>query len=357
MKALCIHPSSPKGKFQGSPGVDFPDTQLYGYNHLASFGIDADLIGRDDALPGWLATGPLGKLIGFRLRHLLLFFKARSYDLVFGSALLYLMPLKKVLGGRARYVLFNIELIRILRANAARPVRSRLLRSLLKEFSAIVCLSHAQQRWLAARYPFLTARLYVVPLGVDTEFYHPTYEGRDERILAVGSDGGRDYATLLAAAALMPQERFEIVCSPHNLPAGEAVPPNVTVHYNIPFSELTQMYQRARMLVLSTHDDSYLDGSDCSGQTVLLDAMANGLPVVASRKQYLADYLREDVDALLIEPYQAEAIVSAITRLTDPILRDRLARSARVRAATLFSTRTMAEGLARVFGAVGSVVS
>lgn len=332
--------------------MDFPDTQLYGYNHLASFGVDADLLGRDDALPASLLRSPLGKLVGFRLRHLLLYFQARAYDLVFGSALLYLMPLKKLLGGKAKYVLLNIELTRILRANAGRPLRSRFLRSLLKEFAAIVCLSHAQMSWLAGRYPFLTGKLRYVPLGVDTEFYHPIYEGRNETILAVGSDGGRDYSTLLAAAVLMPEERFDIVCSPHNLPASQPVPSNVTVHYNIPFSELTQMYQRARMLVLSTHDDSYLDGSDCSGQTVLLDAMANGLPVVASRKQYLVDYVREDVDALVIEPYQPRAVVGAISRLTDPALRDRLARSARVRAATLFSTRVMAEGLVQVFHSV-----
>jgi glycosyltransferase involved in cell wall biosynthesis len=351
-KVLVIHPSSPEKKFKGVPGTDFPDTQLYGYNHLASFGVEADLIGRDDALPRALRSGPFAKLIGFRLRHLLLFFKARTYDVVFGGALLYLMPLKKLFGGRARYVLFNIELIRIIRANARRPLRSALLRSLMKEFSAIACLSHAQMEWLAARYPFLAGKLRYVALGVDTEFYHPVYEGRGETILAVGSDGGRDYTTLLAAAALLPEERFEIVCSPHNLPVGVVVPPNVTVSYNIPFSELTEKYRTARMLVLSTHDDSYLDGSDCSGQTVLLDAMANGLPIIASRKQYLADYVREDVDALIIEPYQPEAIVAAIARLEDPMLRRRLAESARARSATLFSTRTMAEGLAEVFRSV-----
>ena len=46
-------------------------------------------------------------------------------------------------------------------------------------------------------------------------------------------------------------------------------------------------------MVLPTRREGYRYGADCSGQTVLLDAMAMGRPVVASERSTLSDYVRE----------------------------------------------------------------
>ena len=349
MRILCIYPGNPTVQLEGVRAGELPDTMLYGYNHLASFELEADMLGRDDGLPRWFTRGTLGKHLGFRLRHFLLFFTARRYNVVFGGALLYLMPLKKLFGGRAKYVLFNIELLRILRANEHRPLRYRYIVSLLREFAAIVCLSSVQKEWLRIRFPFLEGRLHVVPLGVDVEYCTPVYEGRGNTVLSVGKDGGRDYATLIEAARRMPHTQFEIVCSPRNMTSISDIPPNVRVFYDLPFSELACKYRTAKLIVIETHNDVYADGSDCSGQTVLLDAMAYGLPIIATRKQYLSEYARDGEDLIMVEPYDGVAIQSAIERLEDPMLRLRLARGARSRVERDLSTRQMAERLTRIF--------
>ena len=96
------------------------------------------------------------------------------------------------------------------------------------------------------------------------------------------------------------------------------------------------------MLLLLTHDDSFQDGADCSGQTVLLDAMASGLPIIASRKKYLEDYAEDREDMLLVNFYAPEDVVYKIRNLElDPDLRHKLAENSRGKIEQKFSTEHM----------------
>lgn len=66
----------------------------------------------------------------------------------------------------------------------------------------------------------------------------------------------------------------------------------------------------------------------------LLEAMATGLPIVATRVGAAPDLLEDGVSALLVEPADAEALADAVRRLLDdPDLRHRLGGGARERAA------------------------
>ena len=58
---------------------------------------------------------------------------------------------------------------------------------------------------------------------------------------------------------------------------------------------------------------------------VALEAMASGLPVVASRLPVFEEYLRDGENALLVEPIDVGALAEALVRLgTDDVLRGRL---------------------------------
>jgi glycosyltransferase involved in cell wall biosynthesis len=348
MRLLYIFPGSRK-----APDKAFPSSQLYGLDRLPSFGITPDSLSRDDALPQ-LYSSQFGKWIGFKMRHALLYFKTRSYDVVFGPALLYLMPFKKIFAGRAKYVMLNIELVRILRGTKNRPIRRWFIEALLKEFSGIVCLATSQKEWLVAHYPSLLGKVFVVPLSADITFFEPLYDGRRDVILSVGGDSGRDYGTLLETARLLPNTQFEIVCHPRNLADLETVPNNVHVSYDLAFSELKEKYRTARMIVIPTHSDESNRGADCSGQTVLLDAMASGLPIIVSRRAYLADYIREGEDAIVVDCYNPEQIANAIQKLTDEGVRMTLAKSARVRAEEHLSAEKMASDLTQIFNNYGT---
>ena len=73
---------------------------------------------------------------------------------------------------------------------------------------------------------------------------------------------------------------------------------------------------------------SYLEGQPLA----LLEAMAAGLAVVATRVGANPDVIRDGVDGLLVEPGDPVALAAAIARLlTDPSLRSRLGTAARAR--------------------------
>lgn len=68
----------------------------------------------------------------------------------------------------------------------------------------------------------------------------------------------------------------------------------------------------------------------------LLEAMANRLPVVATRVGGIPDLLEAGVDAMLVEPGRAEDLAAALARLAaDPGLREELAAAAAARLSAL----------------------
>jgi glycosyltransferase involved in cell wall biosynthesis len=345
MKLLYLFSGTRKGKMDGAPSIDFPDTQLYGLNHMGKFGIDAGTIEWTDIVKSsWLQ-----KIIGFRLRHFLLFFASRKYDVVFGSSLLYMMILKKFFRTNTKYVLFNLGINRTIASHQKHPIRLQVISSLLAEFSAIVCLSENQKKYIEEKMPFLVGKVFSVHLGVDTVYYEPVLNGRNQTILSVGRDNGRDYKTVIAAAKLLPDRQFEIVCSRRNLVDIGPLPDNVNVIYDLPLAGLREKYRTAGLLLLVTHPDNWLDGSDCSGQTVLLDAMANGIPVIATRKAYLNEYVRDRIDVTVVDCYSPQELVEAIKELDNSQISLGLAENARKRAEMEYPTKQMAKKLSEIF--------
>lgn len=347
MKILYLYSGTRKNKWQGIPGIDFPDTQLYGLNHLHAFGVTAEHKELSDFLPKWLV-----RLVPFRVRHVLLYLATKHYDIVFGSSLIYLLVLQKVFKRKTRFVLLNISLFRTVVANKYRRLRFAFLTALLKELSVIVCLADTQKELIEKELPFLKGKVHVVPLGVDTIYHKPVYKGRKNYILSAGRDNGRDYKTVIETARSMPGRVFHIVCSKRNLVGISNIPKNVKIFFDLPPNELYKKYREARVLLMVTHDDQHQDGSDCSGQTVLLEAMASGVPVVVSRKKYITEYIKEGEEALLVDFYNKEEVAEKIKTLDNDMLRDSLSKNARARVERDFSTTRMAENLASVFNEI-----
>ena len=348
MKVLYLFSGTRNDKFKGVMSRDFPDTQFYGLNHFAEFGVEAENKEFSDLVKNKF----LGKFLGFRFRHLFMFFLARNYDIVFGSSLLYMMGLKKIFRAKSKFVFFNLGLTRTLMVNKDRLIKFKILRWLISEVDGIVCLSNSQKEFLENTFPFLRGRVFFAPLGVDTTYYQPKYEGRKDFLLAAGRDNGRDYKTVVEAARLLPNQAFEIVCSPRNLEGVIDIPKNVTVHFDLPIAELNKKYQEAALLLLITHADNFLDGSDCSGQTVLLDAMASGLPVIVSRKKYLSDYVEQGKEVCLVDFYAPQDVAEKVQSLSDPQKRKQMAGAARRKVEQAFSTTEMAKNLTKIFSEI-----
>jgi glycosyltransferase involved in cell wall biosynthesis len=142
---------------------------------------------------------------------------------------------------------------------------------------------------LVATFRLDPARVRFLPLGVDPDFFPPiaTADGAPY-VLSVGTNEGKDFPTLLdalppdAECLIVTDEQNEAAARRHGLPAG------VTVRTHVPITELRDLYRRARHVVIPLRES---DAS--SGQTVLLENLVSGRPVIVSRVSGVADYLAE----------------------------------------------------------------
>jgi glycosyltransferase involved in cell wall biosynthesis len=318
-----------------------PDTALLGENHLTHHGIDARILDsrarRARRLPGpahavtWLA------------RELLVPWETSADAVV--TPLGTLLPLVARVRGRPRVLLLNISLCTTLRR--LRGARRRLLEASLRAAHAIVCLAGAQRDLLLGQARLDARRVHVALLGVDDAFYRPQPEPPEPRVLAVGRDLARDYRTFAAAVRGLGAPAT-IVASAKNL-AGVELPPNVEVELDVTPTRLRELYAAATCVVVPTRSGEFDGGADCSGQTVLLDAMAMGRPTVVTRRATLAEYADDGRTALLVDPEDATALRGSIERLLgDPQLRADLGTAARSLVEDRFTTRLFASRLAQI---------
>ena len=91
--------------------------------------------------------------------------------------------------------------------------------------------------------------------------------------------------------------------------------------------------------------DAFTLASKWEGLPVaVMEALAIGLPIVATNVGGMAEELHDGVDALLVPPGDSAALAAAIERVaTDPELCDRLGAAAAARAPEFGVTRTVAE--------------
>ncbi len=346
-KILFIFSGSRRHLANGRVHIDFPDTQFYGYSYFSELGMNADFKTPDDAI----ARSWLRRFFSFPMKHMLLARYLRTYDYVIGSSLLYTVVFKGLFAHRTKFILLNISLNNTLYRNRHKKFRYGFILRLVKKMDRIICLSHVQLENLASVYGIEREKLVYVPLGVDDTFWQPTQGQSGDYILSVGKDNGRDYATLLEAARLLPEEKFVIVCAERNI-KGLSVPPNVQVEMNRSYLELRELYRSAKLSVIVTHGDDYSDGSDCSGQTSLLETMASGLPLIVSRKAYLADYLTNNKEAVVIPVRDPQALAKAVQAVMNSSEGQEMAQRARLRVESEFTSRRMAERIISIINSI-----
>lgn len=180
------------------------------------------------------------------------------------------------------------------------------------------------------RFHVPAARIEANPFGVDVSFWSPGGERATPAfVLAVGSDPQRDWETLMEAARGATWRLVLITRQP--LPS--SLPPTVEHRrgsYAAPDlsdAALRDAYRAATCVVIPLKP-----GIQPSGQSVTLQAMACGTPVVLTQTEGLwdADGLKAGERVRLVPPGDPVALRRAIDAvLTDPTERERLAHRGR----------------------------
>ncbi len=172
-------------------------------------------------------------------------------------------------------------------------------------------------------------RVRLILHGIDTEFFRPAASPRRPgpiRCLTVGF-WLRDFNVIGQVADRLADRRdieFHVVAPETE---GFTTRPNVTIHRGVSDERLRTIYQEADLL--------FLPLLKATANNALLEGMASGLPVISTRLPSVEVYLG-DADAMLIDRNEPAACVAAICRLVDDAgVRQRMGRSARMRAEQL----------------------
>lgn len=253
---------------------------------------------------------------------------------------------------KTRWLYVAIHSSTLMRRHAAHPVRLFLFKKFWASYARIICISSEQLEDFI-RFGIPRTHLVYMPFGVDADFFQPTDISHEEDlIVSVGRDSGRDYTTLFNAAE-RTDHSFVVVAAQKNIPSDRPIPANISVLYNQSLAEVRTLYECARIVVIVSKDAHVPDGSDCSGQTVILDALAAGKAVIATHRSWIADYFIPGQDLVVVPPNNPEALVHAIDDLLgDAEKRKCLAASGHGKVVAHYTTKNFAKALRTLMDSV-----
>lgn len=319
------------------------DTQLLGMNYMRSFGICASFL--ETQVSDFL------RKINFHFSQLPLLFAMRNYDVAFiGGHILLVFLAKSVFRmKKPKIVLLNTFFSNALIRNR-HGLYGYILRSVIASVDIIVCLSSAQKQFLESE-GFDSSRIRFIPLGVDINFFKPCIQKQSDTgfIFSMGKDMGRDYKTLIQAVENL-YYKVRIIAAERNFKHISSIPENVDVLYDISQVDTLKFYCDSDFVVVPTIPDGRAGDSDCSGQTVFMEAMASGKAIIATRREYMRDYVENDIEALIVDPEDPQALRCAIqSLLDDPARAHKMGEFARKKIERYFSTREFSRKLSEIF--------
>lgn len=216
-----------------------------------------------------------------------------------------------------------------------RPV----VRRIWREADHVVAVGQGLRGLARATWPKGAGGIEVIENGVDTKLFHPgsqptAREGGDFQIVVIAQLIERKGIQYLLEALSQIRQEGGPRCAVHVCGTGPYEPMlraktaafklEDQVHFRglLPHEDLAELLRRSDVFVLP----SLQEGLPLS----LLEAMATGLPVVATRVGGIPTVLRHGTDALLVDPADSQQLQKALaTLIQDSELRRRLGANAR----------------------------
>jgi glycosyltransferase involved in cell wall biosynthesis len=207
-------------------------------------------------------------------------------------------------------------------------------RRLFNRAAALTTWSHWARDSLIRDYSVDPGKIVVIPPGIDLDEWRPETvprgESRTSRLLFVGGDFVRKGGEVLLdafRAGLSERSELDVVTRSNRPESG----PKVRVHRGLTHTcgEARRLFEKADLFVLPTL-------ADCS-PIAILEAMACGLPVVASSIGAISEQVVHGETGVLVPAGDPEALSKAVAELLDDPSRLRAYGAAgRLRAERLF---------------------
>jgi len=254
--------------------------------------------------------------------------------------------------------------LKLVFTSASQRRHSMLTRFLIKRADAIIATSKESAS-------YLSRSSTVVPHGMDTETYRPGADrpalrarlGLPDRLLIgcfgrIRPDKGTNlFADAWLAVALQEKDAVAVVTGltkSHYLPFERAIRKKIAEHGLSDRLHWLGEQPSERMPELYRALDIYVAPQRWEGFGVTpLEAMASGVPVVATTVGTFASQIVDGVTGLLVPPNDVPALEAAIMKLVrDPELRRAMGEAGRRHVETRFSIASEAEGINAVYRAL-----
>lgn len=262
------------------------------------YGLSPFLLGQDNSFKGFLPKSQ-SSLLSSILRS----------DIVVFSKMINKVPFFRIVFFWKKFILINIDLNRSIKNKKSLLKRFWFFLKLMS-FNKIVNFS-TSQKFSLERYGVKKSKLEFIHFGIDNLFIEKkmsTHTTREDFYLLVGRDEGRDNQSVLRLAEKNPDKQFIFVVDSRVSEINANVS-NIAILDNIPFDDLIVLYQKAKAVIVHTFTDEENKGSDNSGQTVVMDALACGTPVFVSEKSWLQDYPLIKDNVLIYKKDDLESIL------------------------------------------------
>jgi glycosyltransferase involved in cell wall biosynthesis len=197
-----------------------------------------------------------------------------------------------------------------------------LLAFVFRSVHRVICSSRTEADYYRSAFSWEPAKACFVPILTDPSYLaDPVPASRGDYLLAAGRVF-RDYATAIEAVKGTP---FKLVIVGAAGVSREVVrDEQIEVMEEIPQDRFNELMQGCAAVVIPL-----MDRKISVGQTVLLQAMAMGKMVIATRTAGTLDYVEHGVNGLLVAPGDVGDLRSAMCAAGDAALREALAQRAR----------------------------
>lgn len=345
MKILYLYSNYRADRLERVKKGTFSDNQFYGLLRLPHYGVEAEYGEIEQHIPQKAALFLRKQFLSIHLAHLPILWRFFSYEVVFHVNSFTSQLLFNILGiKKPKFVLYDYSLIGLL--GNEKTFKQKLLRYVISHSAGIITLSEVEADRLKKRFPHLANSIEFIRYGTDLEYFKPKEIPEENFIFTVGYDPDRDYATLFEATKDLGVK--VIVTQSHrtkNLPT--VLPPHVEVK-RFSDAELLEYYAKAKMVVLPLNTKSGIN--DAMGCSTLVEAMAMGKPVVASRTFTMESYISHGVNGMLVAERNVEEMKDAISNLLrDDTKRKEMGRAARRTMEDLCDAEKIAEQMANYF--------
>ncbi len=236
------------------------------------------------------------------------------------------------------------------------PVAKRYIRFCLLNSAAVIVLSNSWKRWVQSIVPGANIRCVYNPVRIPDESAPGPFGAANCHVLFLGQLGDRKgVADLIHALAAIRSQlpAIQLTCGGDGDPeAFRRLAVELGVGDVVAFPgwvvgpEKQQLMDRAACFILP----SYHEGLPMA----MLEAMAAGVPVIATRVGGIPEAVTDGEEGFLVDPGDIRGLSQALLRiLGDPPQRRMMSEKARAKARRLFEDRAIVHELSALYAELG----